>query len=66
MFGPWPCAGMRTSEQCLDKAHDLDRRAAQCPAGEMREDFTAMADEWRRLAVRAATMDTIAEELEQP
>ncbi|ADL01323.1 hypothetical protein [Brevundimonas subvibrioides] len=48
---------MRTSEECLDKAHDLDCRAAECPAGDMRDAFGIMAVDWRRLAVTAAKQE---------
>ena len=51
---------MRSSEECLEKAYDLDRRAAECPVGEMRDAFGIMAVDWRGLAVKAAKQEALA------
>ncbi|MDO9472298.1 MAG: hypothetical protein Q7J28_04525 [Caulobacter sp.] len=48
---------------CLDKAAEMDRCAAQCRAPEMREaraQFLELGRRWRDLAVRALRQDQSA------
>jgi len=42
---------MRTSEQCLAKAADLEREAGLSKSHQRRQAFLELADEWRRLAM---------------
>jgi len=55
---------MRSMMECLDKAAEMDGRAAECgtPATrEMRALFLNLASRWRGLAVRALRQDTWAD-----
>ena len=54
---------MHTTTECLAKAQDLDRQAAVCPAGPVRDAFIETAVEWRKLAVLAAQQDAFSETL---
>lgn len=44
---------MRTATECLARADHLDERAANTVAGPVRDGFTEMAAQWRRLALAA-------------
>ena len=44
---------MRSSEECAAKALELDNRAGDAPVGPIRDGFISIANEWRRLAVKA-------------
>jgi len=48
---------MFTVEQCLAKAAELEQRAAEPHAPDIRADFADMALQWRRLAARALIQD---------
>ena len=48
---------MFTVAQCLDKAMELEQRAAERHAPEVCADFSDMALQWRRLAGRAMVQD---------
>jgi hypothetical protein len=55
---------MRSMMECLDKAAEMDARAAECgrPAmREMRALFLNLGLRWRALAVRALRQDTRAD-----
>jgi hypothetical protein len=57
---------MFTVKQCLDKAIELDRRAAEPLPPDIRAEFAAMALQWRRLAARALIQDQRAAMIERP
>lgn len=46
-------AEMFTVAQCLTKAVELEQRAAEPHPPDIRDEFAAMALQWRRLAARA-------------
>jgi hypothetical protein len=48
---------MRSMMECLDKAAEMDARAAQCRAPEARAQFLKLGLGWRELAVRALRQD---------
>jgi hypothetical protein len=48
---------MRSMMECLDKAVEMDARAAQCRASEARAQFLKLGLGWRELAVRALRQD---------
>ncbi len=48
---------MFTVAQCLAKAAELEQRAAEPSAPDVRDEFAAMALQWRRLAARAEIQD---------
>lgn len=48
---------MRTAEECLTKAADMERMAARCEAPAMIADYLYMAKCWRRAASQAAWQD---------
>ena len=55
---------MRSMMECLDKAAEMDRRAARCDmpeAAETRAQFLKLSVRWRQLAVRALRQDTWAD-----
>jgi hypothetical protein len=55
---------MRSMMECLDKAAEMDVRAAECAglgAGAAREIFVMLGQCWRGLAVRALRQDTQAD-----
>jgi hypothetical protein len=55
---------MRSMMECLDKAAEMDGRAAQCDAPDAREvraNFLKLGLRWRDLAIRALRQDTWAE-----
>jgi hypothetical protein len=55
---------MRSMMECLDKAAEMDVRAAECAAlgaGDARAIFVKLGQRWRGLAVRALRQDTWAD-----
>ena len=48
---------MFTAVQCFAKAEELDQKAARSLPPDARDDYRAMAREWRRLACRALIQD---------
>lgn len=48
---------MRTANQCLDKALELEFRAMLCAGAVAGEDFLSMARTWRRMACLAQIQD---------
>ena len=48
---------MFSASQCLDKAVELERRAAERLAQDIADDHRDMALQWRRLAARARIQD---------
>ena len=55
---------MRSMMECLDKAAEMDGRAAECDALDLREAhaiFLKLGIRWRGLAVRALRQDTWAD-----
>ena len=55
---------MRSMMECLDKAAEMDERAAQCGAPETREArtlFLKLGQRWRGLAIRALRQDAWAQ-----
>ena len=55
---------MRSMMECLDKAAQMDRYAADCDAPARREaraGFLQLGEGWRALAVRALRQDTRAD-----
>lgn len=48
---------MRTAEECLAKAADLEWRAGESDAPETSADFLYMAQCWRHVALQAAWQD---------
>jgi len=55
---------MRSMMECLDKAAEMDVRAAQCAAldaDDARAMFVKLGERWRGLAVRALRQDTRAD-----
>ncbi len=54
---------MRSMMECLDKAAEMDGRAARCDvpeAAETRAQFLNLGTRWRQLAVRALRQDAWA------
>jgi hypothetical protein len=47
---------MRTVRECLDKAAEMDARAARLPEGAAAE-WLSMAEHWRVLALQASWQD---------
>lgn len=45
---------MRSAQQCLVKAAEMDRAADTCPDAAMSADFEELAVMWRQVAVQAA------------
>ncbi|WP_349312775.1 hypothetical protein [Brevundimonas subvibrioides] len=54
---------MQTTAECLAKAQDVDRQAAECPPGIVRDAFIQTAVEWRKLAIVAAQQDAFSNTL---
>jgi hypothetical protein len=55
---------MRSVMECLDKAAEMDRYAADCDApalSEQRAFFLQLGYHWRALAIRALRQDTWSE-----
>ncbi len=55
---------MRSMMECLDKAAEMDGRAARCDmpgAADTRAQFLKLGERWRQLAVRALRQDTWAD-----
>lgn len=50
-------ASMRTAEQCLAKAADMDRLATATASASGRADLRLMARRWRELACKARWQD---------
>ncbi len=48
---------MFTVAQCLAKAVELEQRAGESLPQDVRDDYRAMALQWRRLAARAGIQD---------
>jgi hypothetical protein len=55
---------MRSMMECLDKAAEMDVRAAECAAldaSDARATFVKLGQRWRGLAVRALRQETWAD-----
>lgn len=54
---------MRSAKDCLAKAVDMERQAAQCEIPALRADMISMAETWRHVALQALWQDrcTLAE-----
>lgn len=48
---------MRTADQCLDKAHEMEFQAMLCDESQAGADFLDMARSWRRMACLARLQD---------
>ena len=48
---------MRTADQCLDKAREMEVQALLCGGPEGEEGFREMARTWRRMACLAEVQD---------
>jgi len=51
---------MRSAEDCLTKAADMERQAGLCPTPVLRTEFLAMAQSWRHVAQQALWQDAWA------
>lgn len=50
-------AAMRTEEECLAKAYEMEQQAARCTMPEMGALWSDMAARWRDVACQAAWQD---------
>ncbi|HYC96831.1 hypothetical protein [Brevundimonas sp.] len=50
---------MRTSDECIAKAKELDGKALQSPKGLLRDGFREVAADWRWLAVVAQVQEKL-------
>ena len=48
---------MRTEDECLARAADMEQRAAQCDAPDMKAAYHRMAKGWRDVAAQAKWQD---------
>ena len=51
---------MRSAQDCLAKAADMERQAGLCPTLFLRTEFLAMAQSWRHVAQQALWQDAWA------
>ncbi len=48
---------MRSAKECLAKAAEMERQAAQCQTPALRADLISMAETWRHVALQALWQD---------
>lgn len=48
---------MRSAKDCLAKAVDMERQAAQCEIAALRAELLSMAETWRHVALQALWQD---------